>query len=114
MWRRGRFSFEDRLARFARCRDGFQFAGSSTGAPISFTKNTTKFAGSVALAFREMTWTSLGPSWNVWQVFGDEVRYGSARSGLCLRLYLRRLGAGHERDHHDAAEHQKCQRHNQF
>ena len=50
----------------------------------------------------------------VWQVFGDELRYLSARCGLCLRLYLRRLGAGHEPDHHDAAEHQKCQRHNQF
>src|SRR5262249_43500970 len=35
---------------------------------------------------------------NVWQVFGDELRYLRARCGLCLRLYLRCLGAGHEPD----------------
>ena len=31
------------------------FTGTSTGAPLSFTKNTTNFAGLVLLAFRPMT-----------------------------------------------------------
>ena len=39
-----------------------QFSGTSTGAPMSFTKNTTNFAGSVWLAFRETMWTSFLPS----------------------------------------------------
>jgi hypothetical protein len=37
-------------------------AGTSTGAPLSFTKNTTNFAGLVWLALRPTTWTSSGPS----------------------------------------------------
>src|SRR6185437_3651993 len=40
----------------------FYLAGTSTGAPLSFTKNTTNFAGLVWLAFRPTTWTSFGPS----------------------------------------------------
>jgi non-heme chloroperoxidase len=37
-------------------------AGITTGAPLSFTKNTKNFAGLVWLAFRPTTWTSSGPS----------------------------------------------------
>jgi hypothetical protein len=31
------------------------FVGTNTGAPLSFTKNTTNFAGLVLLAFRPTT-----------------------------------------------------------
>jgi hypothetical protein len=34
---------------------GFYLVGTSTGAPLSFTKNTTNFAGLVWLAFRPTT-----------------------------------------------------------
>src|SRR5262249_13722630 len=48
-------------SRTARC-FMFYFAGTNAGAPLSFTKNTTNFAGFVLLTFRPTTWTSLGPS----------------------------------------------------
>jgi hypothetical protein len=38
------------------------FTGTSTGADLSFTRNTTNFAGWVLLAFRPTTCTSSGPS----------------------------------------------------
>ena len=38
------------------------FTGTSTGAPLSFTRNTTNFAGWVVLAFRLTTCTSSGLS----------------------------------------------------
>jgi len=38
------------------------FTGTSTGAALSFTRNTTNFAGWVLLAFRPTTCTSSGPS----------------------------------------------------
>ena len=38
------------------------FAGICVGVPLSFTKNATNFAGSVLLALRPITWTSLGLS----------------------------------------------------
>jgi hypothetical protein len=41
------------------------FAGTRTGAPLSFTKNTRNFAGSVVLALRPTVCTSSGPSQNV-------------------------------------------------
>src|SRR5437868_15033103 len=40
----------------------FYLAGTSTGAPLFFTKNTANFAGLLWLAFRPTTWTSSGPS----------------------------------------------------
>ncbi len=33
----------------------FYWAGTSTGAPLSFTKNTTNFAGFVWLAFQDIS-----------------------------------------------------------
>src|SRR3990170_2442187 len=39
-----------------------QFTGVSSGAPLSFTKNTTNLAGSDRLAFRATTCTSPGDS----------------------------------------------------
>ena len=36
--------------------------GTLAGAPFSFTKRTSSFAGSVSLAFRDTAWTSSGDS----------------------------------------------------
>jgi hypothetical protein len=43
-------------------RSGGHLTGTSTGAPLSFTRSTRNFAGLVLLAFRPTTWTSSGPS----------------------------------------------------
>jgi hypothetical protein len=48
--------------RQVRARGWSYFTGISTGAPLSFTRNTMNLAGSVGLAFRPTTWTSSGPS----------------------------------------------------
>jgi hypothetical protein len=43
------------VTKFAGSCLGFYLVGTSTGAPLSFTKNTTNFAGLVWLAFRPTT-----------------------------------------------------------
>ena len=51
----GAISNDGSIIGFASSCFGFYLVGASTGAPLSFTKNTTNFAGLVWLAFRPTT-----------------------------------------------------------
>ena len=51
----GAISGDRPIIGFASSCFGFYLVGTSTGAPLSFTKNTTNFAGLVWLAFRPTT-----------------------------------------------------------
>ena len=60
--RRHRRRRRDRVGDLLGGRSGGHLTGTNTGAPLSFTRSTSNFAGLVLLAFRPTTWISSGPS----------------------------------------------------